>query len=369
MAMGESMNRTTKSWHSRCLPGDRALAPRSRSSARFGFGPACRRAAGLAFALVLTACGDREDRDVVRVPDEREAIEIIDLLQSSLRVKYPELIAIKVATKDGQKTVWQVKVLEASQTELDDALGVLVKNSRPQVKYPGYDEMFSAGKLIPSETEDRARYIHAKEGELQNTLIAIPGVVDARVNIAMPKEPRGAEPKDKTPPSASVVLKFRDAEFARMYAEESTAEGTASASDPKAISDVAMVRRSVAHGVEGLLPENVAVMVTVDGAPGFVRAGVVPSVSSTERSSAPPSEPWYQELAAAKWDGVRRLLIGSYRERPDEVARRLEGEGGGTTKFTETFYQAGLAVLGAVTLVALVALLRAKLQLKKATRR
>lgn len=363
MAMGESMNRTTKSWHSQSQQGERAFSARSRSGARSGL------AAAFALALTLTACGDREDRDVVRVPEEREAIEIIDLLQSSLRVKYPELTAIKVATKDGQKTVWQVKVLEASQSELDDALGVLVKNSRPQVKYPGYDEMFSAGKLIPSETEDRARYIHAKEGELQNTLIAIPGVVDARVNIAMPKEPRGAEPKDKTPPSASVVLKFRDAEFAQMYAEESASDATAATGDPKAISNVAMVRRSVAHGVEGLLPENVAVMITVDGSPGIVRAGVAPATSSTARSTTPPTDPWYQELAAAKWDGVRRLLIGSYRERPDEVERRLEGEGGGTTKFTETFYQAGLAVLGAVTLVALVALLRAKLQLKKATRR
>jgi type III secretory pathway lipoprotein EscJ len=322
-----------------------------------------------AFALVLllafaAGCGDREDRELVRVEQEREAIEILDILRDGLSAR--DLVAEKKAVKDGQKTVWQIMILECTRPDLDTAFRELVRANRPKVRYPGLEEMLAGGKLIPSETEDRARYIHAREGEVQNALLALPGVVDAEVNLALPREPRGAEAKDKTPASASVVLKFRDAAFAQPFVVESTEPVAADAPFvPRTSKD--QVRQAVASGVEGLDPRRVTVMVTVEGSRGVFG-------SDDPGGAAPGSAPAPDSIVSnPSFAAIVEKLETDFRTNPGEALRRLETDPAAEPKTSsgsrEFQYLLGMIALGIATVVTLISLLKAKAALRKALRR
>ncbi len=322
---------------------------------------------GAMLLALATACGDRENRELVRVPDERDAIEILDLLHDSLEASH--LTAVKEAVKDGQKTVWEIKILDCTHDDLDRAFRDLVRSNRPRIKYPGFEEMFAGGKLIPSETEDRARYIHAKEGELQNSLLTIPGVIDVRVAIAMPKDARGAEPKDKTPASASVMLKFRDATYAKPFLDANAPAASVTPDAPfVAKTDSEFVRQSVANGVEGLDPKHVGVMVTVEGQPGVLRSGDVAAVASGS-GEMPKSF-----LAAPEWASFVDAVERDFKSDPDGARRKLlaseapnpgASSGGGR----DLLYQVGLIALGLVAVVCIISVIKARAALRKLTRR
>lgn len=325
------------------------------------------RASGLVLLLALVAgCGDREDRELVRIEQEREAIEILDILRDGLAGR--DLVAEKKAVKDGQKTVWQIMILECTRSDLDSAFRELVRANRPKLRYPGLEEMLTGGKLIPSETEDRARYVHAREGEVQNALLAIPGVIEAEVNLALPREPRGAEPKDKTPASASVVLKFRDASFAQPFAADATTAVSPPTPDTPFVARTSAdhVRQTVASGLEGLDPRRVTVMVTVEGSRGVfgsddVAAGTAANLASDTL------------LARSEFASVVKALESDFKTDPAEALRRLQTDPAAITKpqsnSREFQYLLGMIALGIATIFTLISLLKAKAALKKALRR
>lgn len=327
------------------------------------------RRSGRAGALVLllafaAGCGDREDRELVRVDQEREAIEILDVLRQSPSAR--ELVSEKKAVKDGQKTVWQIMILDCTRPDLDVAFAELVRANRPKIRYAGLEEMLAGGKLIPSETEDRARYIHAREGEVQNALLAIPGVIDAEVNLALPREPRGAEAKDKTPASASVVLKFRDANFAQPFVADATEPLPADAPFV-ARSSKDHVRQTVASGVEGLDPRRVTVMVTVEGARG-VFGSDDPGAPSTA------ADPTVDSIVAnPSFSAVVKELETEFKANPGEALRRLKADPSAEPKSApssrEFQYLLGMIALGIATVMTLISLLKAKAALRKALRR
>jgi type III secretory pathway lipoprotein EscJ len=324
-------------------------------------------AACFGVALVLGACSDGVDRDLVRVAEEREAIEILDMLRDPLRSA--NLVAEKQAVKDGQKTVWQIKVLNCTQADLDQAIRELVRSNLPRTRYPGFDEMFSGGKLIPSETEDRARYVNAREGELQNALLAIPGVISAGVNLALPREVRGAEPKSLVPASASVVLKFRDVSFAQPFISEKPIVAPAADAEkapfvPQGSKD--FVRQMVASGVEGLEPERVTVLVTVEGKQGILGSDDVPALAAPEVASN-------SLLDQPAWAGVRKKLEAEFKDKPGDALTRLDtapsAAGGDVSSKSIWMYQLGLIGLGLAAILALVSLLKTRSALRKALRR
>ncbi len=162
---------------------------------------------------------------------ETEANRIVVVLQAE-RIgarKEPE-------AGGGQEATWQVIV---PSDEVGVALQVLRANNLPREEDPGFGEVFGPGSMVPTATEERARWIEAVSGELARSLEAIDGVLDARVHIALPDEREFLLDEERPHPSASVLLKY---------------EGKAPPYDPAA------VQQLVAGAVHGLDPAQVAVV-------------------------------------------------------------------------------------------------------------
>ena len=138
------------------------------------------------------------------------------------------------------ETLWDVTV---APDDVGRALAVLRAADLPRAPEPGINEVFGEGSLVPTATEERARYAAALAGELAASIEAIDGVLDARVHVAIP-EVRDFALDDAPPaPRASVLIKHRPGE------------------PPY---DEVEIKALVAGAVDGMTAENVAVV----GVPG-----------------------------------------------------------------------------------------------------
>jgi type III secretion protein J len=177
--------------------------------------------------------------------DERQANEVASVLESA------GIAADKVA-EDDQANVYKIVVARA---EAGRAFSLLESRDLPKRALRGLSDTFSGGTLLPSPVEDRARYSAALAAELERSLEEIPGVVSARVHLALPAEESLVGESAHARPTASVLLKTGRA---------------------LALGD-ADVKRLVAGAVHGLLPADVGVVVAaaaVDpGAPPLDRVG------------------------------------------------------------------------------------------------
>jgi type III secretion protein J len=93
--------------------------------------------------------------------------------------------------------------------------------------------------MIPTATEEKARLLVGVSGEINSTLKSVAGVVDARVLVVLPDSSPLLDKSERVPPTASVLIKYRGSQM------------------PLSEDDV---KKLVARAVEGLQPENVAVV-------------------------------------------------------------------------------------------------------------
>lgn len=93
--------------------------------------------------------------------------------------------------------------------DVGDALNTLRAEGLPRREQTGFEEVFGEGGLVPTATEERARYVSALGGELARSIESIEGVLESRVHIALPDTRRVS--LDDTPPTAraSVLMKYR----------------------------------------------------------------------------------------------------------------------------------------------------------------
>ncbi|MFL6646154.1 MAG: type III secretion system inner membrane ring lipoprotein SctJ [Paraburkholderia fungorum] len=129
---------------------------------------------------------------------------------------------------------WNISVDDADAvvaTELASAYAL------PRGGHANLGDLFSRQGLISSPEEDRIRYVFGLSQELSETLEKMDGVLLARVHIVLPeKDPM--DPTHDTLPSASVMMRYRgDTNLEPMRDR---------------------IRALVAGGVEGLMPERVA---------------------------------------------------------------------------------------------------------------
>ena len=130
--------------------------------------------------------------------------------------------AAMVKTKD-----WSIEV---DRTDIPHAMSVLTAAGLPRQPLRTLGEVFPKDGFVSSPLEERARYVFALSQEIEQTLLQLDGVVDARVHIAMPE----SNVFDDKPPSASASVVIIEQPGARLEARET---------DIKAI---------VTDGVEGL---------------------------------------------------------------------------------------------------------------------
>ncbi|MCC7538370.1 MAG: secretion protein [Deltaproteobacteria bacterium] len=163
--------------------------------------------------------------------------------------------------------------VHVSPDDVAPALAVLRASGLPRAPEPGLAQMFTGQGLVPTPTEERARYAVGLAGDLARSIEAIDGIVDARVHLAIPErdparldEPEASRPR----PTASLLVRHRGAQLP---------------------TDANGLRSLVAGAVEGMRREDVTVVaVPVPSAPsregrtGLVRVGPV----SVTRGSAGP---------------------------------------------------------------------------------
>ena len=144
----------------------------------------------------------------------------------------------------GSGAAYTIRVARADGTRAVDLLRAL---GLPHDRRRGFAETYGQPSLIPTPSEERARYVDALAGEIERTLESADGVVSARVHLVLEEnDPLAAEAKPRTAARAAVLLKARP--------------GTAPFAD-------ADIQKLVAGSVAGLEPAAVSVVVTAAADP------------------------------------------------------------------------------------------------------
>ncbi len=189
----------------------------------------------------LAGCGVELEHGL----DERQANEIAAVLESAG-------IGADKVPEEGQGNAYKIVV---ARGEAGRAFSLLEAHDLPRRALRGLSDTFAGGTLLPSPVEDRARYAAALAAELERSLEDIPGVVAARVHLALPPDEPLVGDVAHARPTASVLLKTQH---------------TPAASD-------ADVKRLVAGAVHGLATADVNVVMApaaVDATPPpFERVG------------------------------------------------------------------------------------------------
>lgn len=146
--------------------------------------------AALTLCTLASACASEV---VVHQLDERSANELLVVLGAQ------QVAAQKVAGHDG---TWDVAVAPSQQAR---ALSVLGSAGLPH-RVPAMPAL--DGGLVPSEESEAAGHARATSAALESTLLAIPGVYDARVHVVLPPRgtPRGPVGEQATARASIVVV-------------------------------------------------------------------------------------------------------------------------------------------------------------------
>ena len=113
------------------------------------------------------------------------------------------------AWKETRGTGDDIRVdVHVAPADIAPALEVLNNRSLPRTAPGGYEEIFGTPGLVPTATEEQARYVAALSGELSRSISAIDGVITARVHVALPENSRLRLDEEKPSPRASVLIKY-----------------------------------------------------------------------------------------------------------------------------------------------------------------
>lgn len=141
------------------------------------------------------------------------------------------------AAKKGAAT-YIVMVQGRSDTVIR-AWKLLEENGLPREKVKGLDSVFADGGMIPTAAQEKARLIEGLDGELIHTFNSLTGVVDSRVEVVLPDYTPLVDRSEQAKPTAAVLIQYRGLAPPLKEAE---------------------VKSLTARSVEGLTPDNVAVV-------------------------------------------------------------------------------------------------------------
>jgi type III secretion protein J len=153
--------------------------------------------AALVTALLLAACSTPIRHGL----DEPAANEVTTALERA------GIGAEKLSDDAGGANTFVVRVAQGDAVQALDLLHTL---GLPRGRRTGFAEVYGQPSLIPTATEERARYLEALSGEIERTLETVDGVVSARVHLVL-EEPDPLEGKPHAPAQAAVLLKTRPA--------------------------------------------------------------------------------------------------------------------------------------------------------------
>ena len=181
----------------------------------------------LSFALV--ACGENE---ILHGLDEREANGILVVLDSK------EIDARK-EKEEGRVVAWKVVVPSKYAAE---ARSILVDFELPKRKSVRLAEVFAEGGMIPTASEEKAKMLVGIQGEIEQKLKLIPGVLDVHAQVVIPNKEAVRDVNTARPQAtASVVVVYEPIGGKIPYAVED-------------------IQKAVSASVEGMTPAMVTVL-------------------------------------------------------------------------------------------------------------
>ena len=153
-----------------------------------------------ALAVTVSACST----NILHGVDERSANEATAALERAGigAEKLPDEGAAAGAAR-----AYTIRVARADGTRAVDLLRAL---GLPHDRRRGFAETYGQPSLIPTPSEERARYVDALAGEIERTLESADGVVSARVHLVLEEsDPLAADAKPRNAARAAVLLKAR----------------------------------------------------------------------------------------------------------------------------------------------------------------
>lgn len=147
----------------------------------------------MAVAMVAGCAGDPLYSDL----SEHQANEVM-----------AALVAAQLnANKRPSRTVRDAWAVHVPAAQIPQAMAVLRARGLPRHDFASLGLVFRKEGFATSQLEEKARYLHAINQELADTLSRLDGVVDARVHVALPdRDPLGGTVRDA---SAAVVILHR----------------------------------------------------------------------------------------------------------------------------------------------------------------
>jgi type III secretion protein J len=177
--------------------------------------------------------------------DENSANELVTAFERAN-------IAAAKAKEEGTGRETTFMVVVTHDRDVRPAIELMRDMGLPRSRRSGLAEMYGQPSLVPSATEERARFLRALSNDLERTLETIDGVVSARVHLDLPEsDPLSADTEPRATAQAGVLIKSRPGVTLPIKESE--------------------IQRLVAGAVSGLVPASVAVVVTA--APDWGTAG------------------------------------------------------------------------------------------------
>lgn len=192
--------------------------------------------------LALAGCNENLQHNL----PEQDANDIMVLLQES------GIGAKKVREEGGNEPTY---VIQVPRQDYAQAAKLLREHSLPRPHSDGLGSFAKNKGMIPTQTEERAMFLDAIAGEVSNALNTVPGVLEARAIVMIPENSDLAQPDKRPLPSASVLVKYRNA------------------LDGAPPIDEARVKAFVSTVVTDLKPDNVTVIMTQAQPPTGVDPG------------------------------------------------------------------------------------------------
>lgn len=237
----------------------------------------------LACALSLAAgCG--ADQSLVSGLDEFEANEI--------------LVVLRAKGIDGEKHKEEGRVVTFSimvkGVDADDALRLLVANKLPRLRSQGLKEVYppGGGGLIPTKSEEKAKFLMAMQGEIERKLKSMPGIVAAHVSVVQPDKDIVRDLDTPPPPATASVAIVYNAIDER---------GSATVKEDE-------VRALVAASIEDLRTQNVTVVMKKN-APGNLIDEIVSS-NAVEQAPAAATAFGLKLADKGSWQRLQLFAVG-----------------------------------------------------------
>lgn len=154
---------------------------------------------GILFFIFLVNCDNHEV--IIENLSQHDTYKVLALFQEN------NIEASKEGQKNKKNITYNIKIKKSHHNM---ALSLLVENNFPKAEQASFKELYatSSSSIMPSKNDELGKLVLALQGESENLLKMIPGIIDAHVVYSM--DPIYDVKKSDLKRTASVVVIYHD---------------------------------------------------------------------------------------------------------------------------------------------------------------